>query len=159
MWKATWGQLFFAQITDYSASAQPLTPRLCTTDAGNGGDGQPQKSKIKNSFETQNPESFAGQVIPFSKARWLTLGEYGTPEQLWLKVKMRPDGIYATESEGGRCSITLAWSNKGQGKEIAACEMEPSRSQQVAELWLQPQIHFSSWGLKVDGGSFLPGKS
>lgn len=149
-----------AQIADYSASVQSLTPRLCSADAGNCADGQPQKSKIKTPFETQNPESWAGQVIPFSKTRWLTLDEYGTPEQLWLKVKMRPDGIYVTESEGGRCSVTLAWSNKGQGgKKIAGCEMEPSRSQQVAELWLQPQIHFSSWGLKVDGGSFLAGKS
>lgn len=119
MWKAMWGQRSFgavAQITDYSASAQLLKPWLCTADAGNGEDGQPQKSKIKTPFETQNCESWASQVIPFSRTRWLTLDEYGTPEQLWLKVKMRPDGIYVTESEGGRCSVTLAWSNKGRGE-------------------------------------------
>lgn len=73
-------------------------------------------------------------VIPFSET--LSLDEYGTPEQLWLKVKMNPDGIYVTECEGGRCSVTPAWSNKGQGgrKKMAGCEKEPSRSQQVAAV-------------------------
>lgn len=163
MWKATRGQRFFlAQITDYLASAQPLTPQPCTADTRNGKDGQAQKSKIKTPFETQNPKSWAGpcEAIPFSKTRWLTLDEYCTPERPWLKVKMRPDGIYVTESEGGvGVASHWPWSNKGQGEKIAGCETEPSRSQQVAELWLQPQIQFCSWGLKVDGGSFLPRKS
>lgn len=137
---------FFAQITDYWALAQPLTPRLWAADVRNGKDGQAEKSKIKTPFETQTSESWTGlcEIIPFSKTRWLTLDEYCTPERPWLKVKMRPDGIYVTESEGGWCSVTLAWSNKGQEKKNAGCETEPSRSQQVAELWLQAQIQFSS---------------
>lgn len=118
--------------------------------------------RSKPPFETQNPQSWAApcEAIPFSKTRWLTLDEYCTPERPWLKVKMRPDGIYVTESEGGiGVASHWPWSNKGQGEKIAGCETEPSRSQQVAELWLQPQIQFCSWGLKVDGGSFLPRKS
>lgn len=115
-WKATRGHRFVLFMSLHRLQIiqpQLLTPRLCTAPTGNNEDGQPQKSKIKTPFETQNSESWAGRVIPFSKT--LTLDEYGTPEQLWLKVKMRPDGIYVTESEGGRCSVTLAWSNKGQG--------------------------------------------
>lgn len=162
MWKVTRGQLFFFFFccTDYrlfSLGSAAHTSGLCAAHAGNGEDGQPRKSKIKTPFETQNPVSWAGQVVPFSKTRWLTLDKYGTPEQLWLKIKMRPDGIYGTESEGGWCRVTPAWSNKGQGKKIAGCEMEPfsAGGRVVAPVSDPLQLLGSKSGRRI----FPPGKS
>lgn len=115
--------------------AQPLTPQLCTAATGNGEDGLPE-------IQDQNPESgaeLASSVHSQTHWRWMNMARH--------KVQMRPNGIYVTESDGGRCSVTLAWANKGHGeKKIAGCEMESCCSQQVAELWLQPQIQFCSWG-------------